>query len=107
MNLILFPVYMTMLTFGSAADVETISQLNFKNEDVLPSNRERIKRRAGLLMAVALESIDHKEVVLTVEDQSSTKKLRSRILGTSDHDVLLEKGLRIPIRSIWSVEFQS
>lgn len=95
-----------MQPLGFSQDEEAISDLRFKNDDVLATPRQRIKRRAGLLMAIAMDE-GGSEVILTVEDQSSTKKLRSRILGTSDHHVVLEKGLTIPIRSIWSVEFPS
>jgi len=96
---------MTFFTLSSPEEVESFSRLHFKEYDVLSSPREQIRRKANLLKAVALESMNRAEVVLTFEDQTSCKKIRSRILATGDDQVMLDKGFSIPIHCIHFVEF--
>ncbi len=98
---------MTMFTLSTAEDAAAISNMNFKSEDVLATPIQRIRRRAGLLKAVALESISREAVILTLEDHNSVRKVRSRIIATGDEQVLLEKGIVIPVRSICTIEFKS
>jgi hypothetical protein len=91
----------TPLTDDSVA----LSNLLFNDFDVLFTDREKILRRASLIKATTMESISSAEVVLTVEDQSCCRKIRSRILLTGDDRVVLGNGVSIPIRSIHAVEF--
>ena len=98
---------MTMFTLSSAEDIAAITGLHYKSEDVLPTPLLRIRRRAGLLKAVALESLNKEEVILTLEDKNSVRKVRSRIIATGDEQVLLEKGVIVPVRSICRVDFES
>jgi len=96
---------MTILTFNSAQELEAISKLSFKKTDVLDSQRDKIKRHASLLKAVVMDSLHKAEVVLIVEDQDSTKKLRSRIIAAGNDRVMLDKGISIPVHCISHVEF--
>ena len=96
---------MTTLTLTLACDIEAISKLQFKKTDVLDTERQKIKRHASLLRAVVMESINKYEVVLTLEDHDSQKKLRSRIIATGNERVMLEQGVSIPISCIRHVEF--
>jgi acyl carrier protein len=98
---------MTLLSINSEIDQETISKLVFKSSDVLNSEREKIRRNASLLKAAVLDSLSKIEVVLTLEDKESLKKLRSRIIATGDERVMLEAGLSIPVHCIKHVEFPS
>jgi hypothetical protein len=45
------------------------------------------------------------EVVLTLEDKDSQKKLRSRIIAAGNDRVMLDKGVSIPVQCIVNVEF--
>jgi uncharacterized protein (UPF0248 family) len=45
------------------------------------------------------------EVVLTLEDKDSQKKLRSRIIAAGSDRVMLDKGISIPVHCILNVEF--
>ena len=96
---------MTMLTLNSEEELEIISQLAFKSSDVLATEREKVNRKANLLKAAVLDSISREEVVLTLEDNYSFKKLRSRVIATGDERVMLDKGLSIPVQCIHHVEF--
>ncbi|MEY3398649.1 MAG: hypothetical protein RL220_1243 [Bacteroidota bacterium] len=86
---------------------EYISQSNYNNHDVLPSEPARIRRRAQLLKAMALESINGTEVVITMEDTQVCRKIRSRVIATGDENIVLEQGMTIPIRSIHRIDFLS
>jgi hypothetical protein len=45
------------------------------------------------------------EVVLTLEDHDSQKRLRSRIIATGNDRVMLDKGVSIPVNCIKHIEF--
>lgn len=88
-------------------DYELLSRMEFKNGDVLEATRDKIMRNAHLLKAAVLDSLNKEEVILTLEDKNSSKKLKSRIIATGDDRVLLERGLTIPVHCILQVEFPS
>jgi acyl carrier protein len=98
---------MTTLSPHSDIDLHTIIRMVFKTDDVLTTERERIRRNAHLMRAAVLDSIESAEVVLVLEDKESQKKLRSRIIATGIDKVMLERGLSIPIQCIHSIEFPS
>jgi len=77
----------------------------FKTQDVLATEKERIRRSASLLKAAVLDSLSKMEVILTLEDKESEKKLRSRIIATGNDRVMLDKGISIPVQCIRNVEF--
>lgn len=94
-----------MLSIHSQNDLEIIATMSFKAEDVLKTEREKIRRQANLLKAALLDSLHHLEVILTLEDKESLKLLRSRIIATGDERVMLDKGLTIPVQCIRQVDF--
>jgi acyl carrier protein len=96
---------MTMLSIHSANDVEILARMVFKADDVLKTEREKIRRHASLLKAAVLDSLSNFEVVLTLEDKESFKLLRSRIIATGDDRVMLDKGLTIPVQCIKQIDF--
>ncbi len=96
---------MVTLTLNTDTELQTIANLLFKSSDALQTDRERVNRHASLLKAVVLESLSNQEVILTLEDQTSTKKLRTRIIATGNDKVMIDKGLTLPLRCIQMVEF--
>lgn len=96
---------MTAITLNSNEELHHFQNMRFSENDVLSTEREKIKRKAHLLKAVVLESMNQTEVIITVEDQNSCKKVKSRVIATGDDRILLEKGLIIPINCIKEVEF--
>ena len=95
----------TTLSIHSRYDMETLARMVFKTSDVLNTEKERIRRSASLLKAAVLDSLSQMEVILTLEDQDSSKKLRSRIIPTGNDRVLLDKGISIPVHCISGIEF--
>lgn len=98
---------MSTLSLRSERDLETITNMVFKECDVLTTGRERIRRNASLLRASVLDSLHKQEVILHLEDAESEKKLRSRIIATGNERVMLENGLSIPVQCIRIIEFPS
>lgn len=99
------PLMLNILTLNSREELFQIKSLEFVTEDVLKTPNERMRRRAQLLQAVALESIGQSEVILHLESLPNQKKIKSRIVATGDDRVVLDKGLMIPIHCIFKVEF--
>ena len=95
----------TTLTIHSRYDIDTLARMIFKTQDVLNTEKERIRRSASLLKAAVLDSLSKMEVVLTLEDKDSQKKLRSRIIAAGSDRVMLDNGISIPIQCILNVEF--
>jgi hypothetical protein len=96
-----------MITLCGIDDFDLIKDSQYAQTDVLLSQSARLRRRAHLLRAVALESLEKTEVVLTLEHDFSCTKLRSRVIATGDENVVLERGISIPIRCIHRIEFLS
>jgi hypothetical protein len=95
----------TTLNIHSRYDLETIARMVFKTQDVLNTEKERIRRSASLLKAAVLDSLSKMEVVLTLEDHDSQKRLRSRVIATGNDRVMLDKGVSIPVNCIKHIEF--
>jgi hypothetical protein len=95
----------TTLNINSQYDLETLARMVFKPQDVLNTEKERVRRSASLLKAAVLDSLSRVEVVLTLEDKESQKRLRSRIIAAGNDRVMLDKGVSIPVQCIINVEF--
>jgi hypothetical protein len=95
----------TTLNIHSRYDLETLARMVFKTQDVLNTEKERIRRSASLLKAAVLDSLSKMEVVLTLEDHDSQKRLRSRVIATGNDRVMLDKGVSIPVNCIKHIEF--
>jgi len=95
----------TTLSIHSRCDMETLARMVFKTTDVLATDKERVRRSAGLLKAAVLDSLNKVEVILTLVDQDSQKKLRSRIIAAGNDRVMLDKGISIPVNCISAIEF--
>ena len=94
-----------MLNIHSRYDLDTIARMVFKTQDVLNSEKERIRRSASLLKAAVLDSLNKVEVILTLEDKETQMKLRSRMIAAGNNRVMLDKGVSIPVQCIVNVEF--
>ena len=98
---------MNQLSIHDTEDFESVLSMQFPEMDVLLTDVERTKRRASLIKAATLESINPTEVILYIESNSGCQKIRSRIMATGDNQVIVERGFAIPIQSIHKVEFGS
>ena len=96
---------MNLFAIKDTEDFESVLELNFMKDDVLLNNSDKTKRRASLLKAATLESINPTEVILYIESDNGCQKIKSRVMATGDRQILIERGFAIPIHSIHKVEF--
>lgn len=95
----------TTLDIHSRYDLEKIHRMVFKTQDVLNTEKDRIRRSANLLKAAVLDSLSKMEVILTLEDHDSQKRVRSRVIAAGNDRVMLDKGVSIPVHCISNIEF--
>lgn len=95
------------LTLSTPSGLNAASKLVFKTTDVLQNRRQKLLRKAGLLRAMALDARTRGQVLLTIEDQTSEKKLRGRVVAAADDQVLMESGFVLPVNCILHIEFPS
>ena len=80
------------------------SYIYFAKEDVLYTRAEREQRREELQHAAILGSVLGDRVTLLTETVVGLVKIQSQIRHTTEKDVVLQSGDRIPIKAILSVE---
>lgn len=93
------------MTFSQWEMIEDVESIEFTEEDVLPTVHERMKRLACLMRAISLEGMSAAPVTLWVVGLDKCYRLTSRVIAASNHQIMIEQGLRIPIKSIHRVEF--
>lgn len=97
---------MTFLTCSTWEFAEEVDSIAFGEQDVLPTVHERMKRLACLMKAISLEGMSSSPVTLWVEGKEFCVRITSRVIAASNHQIILENGIRLPISSIHLVEFQ-
>jgi hypothetical protein len=84
---------------------ENIPGLNFPESDVLKSDAEREKRKKDLLNANELGDLAQYKVKILFEDSFGPKKVETTVWRTTETDVILKYGIRIPIHRVNKVYF--
>ena len=84
---------------------ENIPNLNFPEDDVLVPKTDRDKRMRDLSNANELGDLAQYKVKILFEDASGPKKVETTIWKTTDKDVVLKFGIRIPIHRVVKVYF--
>ena len=86
-------------------DKENIPGLRFPNEDVLSVNSEKQKRLLDLKNANELGDLAQYKVKILFEDASGLKKVDTTVWKTTEKDVVLKYGIRLPIHRVLRVYF--
>ena len=86
-------------------DKENISGLQFPRKDVLDSSLERNKRKNDLLNANELGDLAQYKVKILFEDISGPKKVETTVWSTTNKNVVLKYGIKIPIHRVSKVLF--
>lgn len=84
---------------------ENIPNLHFPNSDVLISNNDRKQRFNDLCNANELGDLAQYKVKIVFEDDAGPKKVETTVWGTTQQEVVLKFGIRIPIQRISKVMF--
>lgn len=84
---------------------ENIPNLRFPESDVLTNNSDRNQRKMDLLNANELGDLAQYKVKILFEDSQGPKKVETTIWKTTENDVVLKYGIKIPIRRVAKVYF--
>ena len=96
---------MTFLTCSTLDLTERVDAIHFAEEDVLPTVHDRMKRLACLMKAISLEGMSNSPATLWIQGENVCLRVTSRVIAASNHQIILENGLRLPIKAIHKVTF--
>lgn len=82
---------------------ETISKLHFPNTEVLSETDEKKIRTMSLQRAIKLGNNQKRKVKIVFEDDQEVKKVETTIWAVTEKNILLKRGVSIPINRIHQV----
>ena len=82
---------------------EAIANLQFPKDEVLHDESSRSARFKNLRKATALGNIEHSKVRILFEDVDELKVVHTTIWATGSQNVILKRGVIIPIHRIHEV----
>lgn len=80
---------------------EDIQTLKFPKTDVLQDEEAISQRINDLNRAQALGNLEHSKIKIFFEDDSSKKVVETTVWAVTDNNVVLKKGVGIPINRIF------
>lgn len=80
---------------------EFIHSLKFPATDVLDDRNDITQRHSDLNRALSLGNLEHGKTRIFFEDSQSKKVVETTVWGVTDNQVILKKGVRIPINRIY------
>lgn len=80
---------------------ESIHSLKFPAADVLDDRNDISQRHSDLNRALSLGNLEHGKTRIFFEDNQSKKVVETTVWGVTDNQVILKKGIRIPINRIY------
>lgn len=84
-------------------DKSEVEFLNFPTGDVLRSPSAKERRRYSLMRATRAGNLEKIKFKICFEDDRSRKEVYTTIWATTEENILLKKGTRIPINRIHKV----
>ncbi len=90
---------------GTLIEKEEIAFLHFPKEDVLHVSSDKKDRESELKKALSLGNLDHFKVKIYFQDIEGYKSVDTTIWGLTNTNVILKKGVTIPIARINGIEF--
>lgn len=82
---------------------EDLVHLSFPSEDVLSNEEDRIKRKLNIARALALGNLERIKARIAFHDAEGIKEVKTTIWGVTDKDIILKKGVLMPISRIVSI----
>jgi hypothetical protein len=82
---------------------EEISHLHFPKEDVLFEKEDILQRYGKLNNALSIGNLEHDKVIILFQDIQGLKKVNTTIWGVTDKEIILKKGVIIPIHRIENI----
>jgi len=84
---------------------ENVSLLTFPKSDVLPSEHKQLERQRRIVKGMKLGNNKKHKVKIIFEDLESLKKVETTIWGVTEKNIILKKGVLIPIHRIHEIKF--
>ena len=82
---------------------EAITHLHFPKEDVLFEKEDLDLRYEKLNNALSIGNLEHEKVIILFQDIQGLKKVETTIWGVTDKEIILKKGVIIPIHRIENI----
>ncbi len=82
---------------------EEVSYLKFPQSDVLKKADDIKMRYADIQRALALGNLEHGKIKIYFEDNYSKKVVETTIWGSTQEQVILKRGLTIPVNRIYKL----
>ncbi|WPR71308.1 hypothetical protein SLW70_15420 [Flavobacterium sp. NG2] len=82
---------------------ENISSLMFPKTDVLDDDNEIKMRTSELNRGLALGNLEHSKIKIFFEDSESKKIVNTTVWAVTDKNVVLKRGVLIPINRIYKL----
>ena len=84
---------------------EKITEISFPNLDVISELKDRSLRTQKIHRATSLGNIENYKVHIIFQDQESVKKVYTTIWAHTQENIVLKKGIIIPVNRIVDIQF--
>ncbi|GAB4258125.1 MAG: hypothetical protein Kow0079_15380 [Vicingaceae bacterium] len=84
---------------------EDISSFKFPKEEVLKEKELKGLRTINIRHGLTLGNLDKRKVKIIFEDDQGIKKVETTIWGITEENIILKKGILIPICRVHDVKF--
>ena len=82
---------------------EEVANLTFPAEEVLFDDEKLLDRKNKMKRAETLGNIERSKCKITFEDSEGLKRIETTIWGVGDKNIILKKGMIIPVRRIHEI----
>ena len=82
---------------------EEVASLKFPDKDVMSDKDDVIQRKLDLERALTLGNLEHLKIKIFFEDESSKRVTETTVWGITADEVILKKGVIIPINRIHKI----
>lgn len=82
---------------------EEVASLKFPDKDVMSDKDDVIQRKLDLERALTLGNLEHLKIKIFFEDDSSKRVTETTVWGITADEVILKKGVVIPIKRIHKI----
>ena len=82
---------------------EEVASLKFPDKDVMSDIDDVIQRKLDLERALTLGNLEHLKIKIFFEDDSSKRVAETTVWGITADEVILKKGVVIPIKRIHKI----
>lgn len=93
-----------VITGFETIEKELISNCRFPSAEVLTNPAEIAERQLNLQTALSLGNLEHGKIKIYFEDDSSCKVVETTVWGVTNDQVILKRGVIIPVNRIHSVK---